>query len=238
MHQPQPWHQLLAPEPDLQSLAASPSVRHKKRLHHGNLSAFLEELDKRHAQQEAKLNSYNKRIDKLQRDQASIQQEVSIITLSQDSYQHRRNYFLSMFKRDNLCSMNETDRKILAEGNLFAEGGDAVVDSMLYYTGSGGRRDVKTFETLYGLLPETVQRISHTETLEVLNMHAGVLSSNYKSGSATFYRLFEDFLKQFKEWGMGYEVDYLMGTPTPVTGAYWAFVKCSSTDVARVKGSA
>jgi len=69
----------------------------------------------------------------------------------------------------------------------------------------------------------------HQPTIDILNVHAGVIASKHKAGSDKFYRLFAQFVKFFKEYGDDYQVGYLDGNPTDVTRAYWTFLR-------RIKG--
>ncbi|KAA8893538.1 hypothetical protein FN846DRAFT_751931, partial [Sphaerosporella brunnea] len=173
-------------------------------------------------QQVASLEVKNAEIPSLKIRTASLEDRVSDLTSSLDAYKLLRNRFISTFKRDKLASATEADTRIIAAGNTWAHGGDAVVDALLY-TGTGGRRDVTAFEKLYGMSPGAVQMIKHKETIDVLNTHAGVIASKHKTGSDKFYTLFAEFVKLFKESGDGLEEGYLDGYPTDVTRAYWAF---------------
>ncbi|PUU76822.1 hypothetical protein B9Z19DRAFT_1129127 [Tuber borchii] len=69
----------------------------------------------------------------------------------------------------------------------------------------------------------------HMETIVALNMHARVIASYDQTGSPRFYALFDDFIRVFKE--SGYDVGYLVGSPTEVTNAYWEFKGCIKTEV-------
>ncbi|KAG0138227.1 hypothetical protein HOY82DRAFT_476433 [Tuber indicum] len=150
--------------------------------------------------------------------------------MSNDFYSVQRNRFISSFKKEKLGSCTEEDMKIIGEGTTVAHGGDARLDATLY-TRPGGRTDIKTFEKLYGIAPQMIERIGCVETFTVLNTHAGVIASNQETGSDRFYRRFWVFVKLFKESGAGYDESYLVGAPTDVTRAYRAFMKCISTDV-------
>jgi len=88
-----------------------------------------------------------------------------------------------------------------------------------------------TYEKLYGLPPETVLRISHKPTLDILNTRASVVSSKYEMTTEKYCELFDNFLGLFKEFGDGYDQSYLDGDPTAVTSAYWAFLNCQKTEV-------
>ncbi|KAA8894172.1 hypothetical protein FN846DRAFT_786850 [Sphaerosporella brunnea] len=194
-----------------------------------DLRARVDAQDKKIASQDIKIASQDIKI-------ASLEDRVSSLTRSLDAYKLLRSRFISTFKRDKLANATEADKRIIGTGNAWAHGGDAVVDALLY-TGTGGRRDFKAFEKLYGFLPETVQRISHQPTIDVMNTHAAVIASNYKTGSDKFYKLFAEFVNLFKESGEGYEQGYLDGNPTDVTHAYWAFVNCINHEVTRVEAA-
>ena len=68
----------------------------------------------------------------------------------------------------------------------------------------------------------------------LLSTHAWVLASHKQTGSPKFYKLFDDFIKLFVESGNGCDVGYLVGNPTEVTKAYWAFITCVETEVTSV----
>jgi hypothetical protein len=92
---------------------------------------------------------------------ASLEDRVTSLTVSLAVYKLLRNRFISTFKRDILENADEKDHRIIANGNEWAHGGDAVVDAQLY---SGDladpRRDVAAFKQLYGLHPLFVMTIS------------------------------------------------------------------------------
>jgi len=88
----------------------------------------------------------------------SLQNRVSSLTCSLEAYNLLRNRFISAFKRDKLEKATDRDRRIIGAGNSWAHGGDAVFDAQLY-EGQNGRRDFYAYKTLYGFLPETVQKI-------------------------------------------------------------------------------
>ena len=74
---------------------------------------------------------------------------------------------------------------------------------------------------------------AHPETVKVLNCHASVIASDSKKGSPIFYQRFATFIKLFVK--SGYDPGYLEGKRTPVTDAYWAFLKSSKDEVAEEK---
>ncbi|KAG0133436.1 hypothetical protein HOY82DRAFT_641132 [Tuber indicum] len=115
-------------------------------------------------------------------------------------------------------------------GFLITHGGDARSDARLYGA-PGGRTDVETFEKLYGILPETVEKISCIKTIAALDTHAGVVTSNFKTGSERFYQLFWEFVSLLKESGTGYQEGYLDNGPIDLVNAYHAFMGCINTEV-------
>jgi len=89
----------------------------------------------------------------------SIAQGVGSMTATVGSYHRERSRFLSTFKKDKLGSATARDLMIITEDKLIAEArGDAATDALLYY-GPIGRRDIKTFQKLYGLHPMTVRKL-------------------------------------------------------------------------------
>ena len=50
-------------------------------------------------------------------------------------------------------------KKFIDDGNTTAHSGDAIIDASVYLD-PNGRKDFEGFKTLYGVLPEDVERIS------------------------------------------------------------------------------
>ncbi|KAF8424059.1 hypothetical protein EV426DRAFT_717055 [Tirmania nivea] len=164
---------------------------------------------------------------------ASLEDRVTNLTVSLDSYHVLRNRFLSTFKRDKLGNATEADFRLISEGegNNWAHGGDAIADALLYQKQrSYCRRDVSTYKRLYGLDPARVLEISYKPTIDAVNAHAAVVASNHKTGSTRFYEKFAEFLKTLEE--KDYEEKYLedMGN-LELDLAYWAFLKCFHDEV-------
>ncbi|RPA97468.1 hypothetical protein L873DRAFT_1836374 [Choiromyces venosus 120613-1] len=199
-------------------------------------------LPARVSTQENKISSLNDELAKLKAESASLQGRVTSLPGSLHAYRLLRNRFISTYKRDKLASATQADRRIIGDGNAWAHGGDALVDAMLYTARDDPQyfvmlRDFSVFETLYAFHPQTVLRMRHQETIDVLNTHAGVLASNNETGSHRFYSLFAQFVRLFKQSGKGYDEGYLDGISTDVTNAYLAFVNCINTEVRRVEVS-
>ncbi|CUS06693.1 unnamed protein product [Tuber aestivum] len=114
------------------------------------------------------------------------------------------------------------DWNFIQEGNVVAHSGDAAIDAMLY-DGAGGRQDWYVFEELYGLHPSAVQKITHKETIEILNRHATV-KANDQPGADEFYRRFAVFVAAFRRedpW-----CNYLQyGHLNPTCAAYWSLLE-------------
>ncbi|RPB02828.1 hypothetical protein L873DRAFT_369145 [Choiromyces venosus 120613-1] len=163
---------------------------------------------------------------------ASLEERVDGLATSLEAYKLLRNRFISAFKIDKgLVNATEEDRKIITEGNGWAQGGDVVVDAQLYQD-IGGRRDILAFGKLYGMSPGDVPMISYRPTIDALNLHAGVIASKHKIGSDEFYARFSEFMKLFEEYD--YDEGYLEGNATDLTRAYWSFQNCIRTEVKRV----
>ncbi|KAG0137738.1 hypothetical protein HOY82DRAFT_473006, partial [Tuber indicum] len=136
-----------------------------------------------------------------------------------------RNRFISTFKRDVLKCGTAQDKTLISEGNEFAHGWDARADARLY-SGANCRRDVNAFERLYGLSPETVERIAEDkETINVLNIHASVKASKYKKGNESFYLAFNTFPEHVKASRDGRDEAYVGEGRTAFNKVYWAFIQ-------------
>jgi len=88
----------------------------------------------------------------------SQEERLRYLLRSDDCYKEVRNRYLSTFKRDSLKTHTTTDQEIINSGNLTAHWGDAVVDASLY-TEPNGRTDIEVFRSLYGILPDKMEKI-------------------------------------------------------------------------------
>ncbi|CUS07938.1 unnamed protein product [Tuber aestivum] len=205
---------------------------------HGRLSiedllVRIDALQEQQAEYLTTIATHSKALDSLEFLAGFIEDRITTMAALSSPYKHQRNRFISIFKRDKLGIATETDLRIIGARDDLVEGGDAVVDAILY-TGLGGRRDYTAFQRLYGFQPETVLRIEHPQTITVLNLHAGVLSSKWTTGSEKFYHLFAEFVRTFAEVGDGFEEGFLKGRATETTHAYWAFLGCVDSEVSKV----
>ena len=91
---------------------------------------------------------------------ASLQEQVASLTTSLDAYLILRNRFLSTYKKDKLHNATDADFRMIAAGNKWAHGGDAVADARLYQGQvRGRRRDFATYQSLYGITPAETSEI-------------------------------------------------------------------------------
>ncbi|PUU79573.1 hypothetical protein B9Z19DRAFT_1064135 [Tuber borchii] len=214
--------------------------------------AFLEELDKdelevehirdyvfvgnrrglRLAEMKAMLDAHESKITflqghvkELEDNDKALTARVSTLSLAVYEYKQIRRRFISSFKVTKLPeAVEQSDHDLVREGNLVAHGGDAVVDALLY-EGIGGRRDIYAFQQLYGLHPADVVKISHHETLNLLNLHAGIRADTRKTGSEEFYQRFAAFILAFQVSSQ--DTDYLLGNSVNTTRtAYEAVLDC------------
>ncbi|KAF8246400.1 hypothetical protein K440DRAFT_662155 [Wilcoxina mikolae CBS 423.85] len=208
-------------------------VGNRRGLNLAELMPRVRVLEEEVATQKEEIATQKEEIILLKIKVVSLEDRVSSLTMSLHAYKLLRNRFISTFKRDKLANATEVDRKIIASGNGWAHGGDAVVDAQLYKSETReGRRDFEAYEKLYGITPLIVLFITHKETIDVLNIHAGVISSSYKTGSNEFYARFNRFVEVFRESEL--DDSYLDGGSTDVTRAYWAFLNCIPDEVTRV----
>ncbi|PUU79219.1 hypothetical protein B9Z19DRAFT_1047285 [Tuber borchii] len=163
----------------------------------------------------------------------SLQDRVEDLIPLVEPYLAMRNCFISTFKRDKLGNATEEDLEIIKERTFSAKEfeGDASTDVQLYYS-PHKRTDWYVFEQLYGLPAPVVKQLTHRDTLTVLNTHAAILASNTQKGTEIFYKLFSVFIELFEK--SNYDPAYLEGFSTPVSDAYWAFIKCWKGEVAGV----
>ncbi|PWW80032.1 hypothetical protein C7212DRAFT_361502 [Tuber magnatum] len=176
----------------------------------------------------------NAKIAELDANIAELNDYVSILRLAGPDYKRVRNRALTVFKRDKLReTLMQSDRDIIEAGNVTAHSGDAAIDALLY-DGVGAREDSYVFEALYGLHPTDVMKIipalrltspAHKETIEILNLHAGVKAHKYKTGTDEFYRRFAIFIQAFKRSDP--RVNYLNeGFMNATCAAYWSLREC------------
>ncbi|CUS06960.1 unnamed protein product [Tuber aestivum] len=186
-----------------------------------NLAGMKAKLD----MHESKIDLLETRTKDLESEAKELRARVTTLSLAAQDYKQVRRRFISTFKRVKLPDqMEESDYDIIRDGNSIAHGGDAAVDALLY-EGIGGRKDIYAFQQLYGLHPSDVRRITHHETLSVLDIHAGVRADERKTGTDEFYQKFADFILAFQKSNLN--TDFLIGeSANPTRAAYGALLKC------------
>jgi len=120
------------------------------------LNARIAALDARIAVQDARIATQGTTI-------ALLQGRMTDLMTSLDGYKALRNRVLSTYKRDVLKDETDFDKRIIAAEIPLAHG-DAVVDASLYQlVGPGARKDISTFEKLYGLDPFVLPLLSECD---------------------------------------------------------------------------
>ncbi|RPB04313.1 hypothetical protein L873DRAFT_1667159 [Choiromyces venosus 120613-1] len=184
----------------------------------------LRVLEEKDILKDTNIASLKGKVDSLENNVTELNNRVSTLTLAGQDYRRVWNRFISTFKRDKLDDVTQSDLDIIRESSITVHGGDAAVDALLY-EGVEGRYDTYTFEELYGMHPADVKKIMHKETIDILNLHAGVRADNDITGTDEFYKRFAEFIQAFKRSDP--KVNYLIGESTNVTrAAYWSLLKC------------
>ncbi|KAG0133437.1 hypothetical protein HOY82DRAFT_641135 [Tuber indicum] len=200
---------------------------------YAQLLAKCQLLQRQNDDKDRQLAICKEKIAALELHNATLKDHIKVSRNSDRDQSRLRNRFVSTFKRDVLKCSTTQDRTFISEGNECAHGGDAKVDARLY-RGLNGRRDVYAFEKLYGLSPETVERIEDKETINVLNIHASVKASKYKTGNKNFYLAFNTYIDRLKASRDGRDgVSVGEGHPA-LNETYWAFIQASVTEVKEV----
>ncbi|KAA8911132.1 hypothetical protein FN846DRAFT_904564 [Sphaerosporella brunnea] len=136
-------------------LGGPAKIRHREEEDEAQSSAYADTVGLEQAL-EMKINRNQCEID-------NLLDKTATMKMSFSPYSFVRNRFLSQYKRDKLGKVTGTDARIIDACDIeaFSEcafRGDVVFDAGLY-TGKGRRRDVSTYENLYGLDPMRVASI-------------------------------------------------------------------------------
>ncbi|RPB00418.1 hypothetical protein L873DRAFT_1789003 [Choiromyces venosus 120613-1] len=67
--------------------------------------------------------------------------------------------------------------------------------------GGPKRKDTNTFKALYGLEPELASKITHKQTVEVLNVHADAIPPNPESVTEKPHESFEKIIELLERFG-------------------------------------
>ncbi|KAG0134401.1 hypothetical protein HOY82DRAFT_636487 [Tuber indicum] len=205
-------------------------------LSYTQLLATCERLQRENQDKDNQLVVCEEHIASLELSNARLERRVKSIQISHNAHLRLRNRFVSTFKRDELICATAQDRRIIAEGNACAHGGDAKADARLYI-GPNRREDDNVFKELYGLFPETVERINDVEMINLLNIHAGVRASKYKEGTERFYDCFHSFINILKGGQTGLDKACPLEAGTALSKAYWSFLQASRTEVREIPPS-
>ncbi|RPA91449.1 hypothetical protein L873DRAFT_1781083 [Choiromyces venosus 120613-1] len=205
-------------ELELEKVRGEPFVGNRHGLGFTGLLERVHELEQRDVLKDRKITSLEDKAN-------SLEDQLYTLKLSIQEYSHVRNAFISTFKRDKLNNATELDIDIIRKGNRIGHGGDAAMDALLY-EGLNGRRDSSMFKELYGIHPADVVKITHKETINILNIHARVRANTYKTGTDKFYQRFSEFVQLFE--GSDYNESYLTAgsQSADVACAYWSLLGC------------
>ncbi|PUU76564.1 hypothetical protein B9Z19DRAFT_1109377 [Tuber borchii] len=156
---------------------------------------------------------------------ASLHTRIGNLSKSVDGYKNIRHNFIDKYVRSTTSGMATRTRKQRQEGKGATHVGDAEADANLYRDDKE-RNDFTVFEELYGVLPQVVWYCTHMETINVLNIHAGIKADQGESMNPRFYGLFDDFIKAWES--AGFAINYLDegvkdSHVAAVNKAYWAF---------------
>ncbi|PUU78634.1 hypothetical protein B9Z19DRAFT_898149, partial [Tuber borchii] len=136
-----------------------------------------------------------------------------------------RDRFISTYRKNKLHNSTRKDRRIIAEGNATVHGGDIISDVSLYFsqaTSPQRRNDPAVFKKLYGIHPSMVAQIKYEKIIDLLNSHAGVVASDFKTTSKRFSGEFAKFVMALKE--AGYPGGYLDVSDSKVAIAHEKFM--------------
>ncbi|PUU79576.1 hypothetical protein B9Z19DRAFT_930805, partial [Tuber borchii] len=177
-------------------------VGNRRGLRLAEMKAMLDAHESKVTFLQGHVKELEEHVKELEDNDKALTARVSSLSLAVYEYKQIRRRFISSFKVTKLPeAVEQSDHDIVREGNLVAHGGDAVIDALLY-EGIGGREDIYAFQQLYGLHPaDVVLRLTspaHYETLNLLNLHAGVRADTRKTGSEEFYQRFAAFILAFQ----------------------------------------
>ncbi|PUU72694.1 hypothetical protein B9Z19DRAFT_921555, partial [Tuber borchii] len=155
----------------------------------------------------------------------SLENQVRDLTISSVAYQQIRHRFLTRYGEITTPDLTPLARKQIQQGNAAAHGGDAKTDAELY-RGSNERNDVDIFLDLYGFLPQVVWALTHMESINVLNLHAGIKADEREQMNPKFYKLFEKFTNAWMIAGFSsnyLDADVKKPKEVAAKNAFWEF---------------
>ncbi|PUU82416.1 hypothetical protein B9Z19DRAFT_968195 [Tuber borchii] len=162
-----------------------------------------------------------------EQDVSELKASQHLLKLATIDYKRVRGRFVSVYKRDILKIRTAWDKMIIDSGNVSAHEGDALIDALLYeYNSVGARPDFFVFIQLYGMNPQEVVKLTHRETIKILNLHATVCANADQKPNPEFLAKFKAFINEFQ--CSGNTEDYILASPTVSTtrAAYDAVLVC------------
>lgn len=141
-----------------------------------------------------------------------------------------RECFASVYKRDKLNTADFEDLMIIREGTENVRGGNCIIDADIWVP-KGKRKDVETFESLYGVLPEHVSRLmACKETVDLVDKHAEIIASKSRVPTDEFHATFKTFIDELisSDYPSNYPSNYLTDTANPLFELHWKFLDAAN----------
>ncbi|RPA92050.1 hypothetical protein L873DRAFT_1794517 [Choiromyces venosus 120613-1] len=145
-----------------------------------------------------RMGALEERASALQDEINLLWDDVSTLKLCVPEYSRVRNRFISTFKLDKLNNTTESDMDIIRQGNIQWH-----MKEMLL------------------LMP-----CSHRETINILNIHAGVRADSHKTGTDEFYQKFAEFIQLFERSGCDESYLTARSQCADIARAYWLLLGC------------
>lgn len=151
--------------------------------------------------------------------------EASVATMTNWAYKKQlrisRECFASTVKRDKLKNASQDDLELIQEGNDYFHGGNCVLDISIWEL-KGYRKDLDTFQYLYGLNPPQVERILLSpETVDALDDHTTIIASKFHAPTEEFHVIFLLFVQELIT--ADFPCSFLSEPNNRVTKLYWEF---------------
>ena len=185
---------------------------------YGHSKAAISQLEENVRTLTARADASDRRADALGQEAAHTR--LYLDTMLTDA-RRTRERFACVFKRDKLRTANDADLQVIREGNNSVHGGNCVLDGDLWIP-NGQRRDIETFQALYGILPQdTHWAAQYQPSLDSLNIHASIVSSQFRKPTNEFITAFKEYadVLQTSDFPSG----YLEGDGNAVSLRYWRF---------------
>ena len=152
--------------------------------------------------------------------------EASVVAMKNRAYSKQlrisRERFASTAKRDKLRNASQADLDLIQDGNDdYLHGGNCVLD-MDIWEPTGNRKDLDTFQYLYGLNPPQVERmLLSSETVDALDDHATIIASKFHAPTKEFHVRFSLFVQELI--ASDFPCFFLSEPNNRVTKLYWEF---------------